>query len=61
MIRLIKYYTKKYAKVLWLTLKDSIHEKQEEEIRRLLYEIKAKGGLSPSRVNRLFKQLESSI
>jgi len=42
-----------------LHINDGVFERQEEEIRRLLYEIKAKGGLPPSRINRFLKQLDS--
>ncbi len=43
-----------------LRLKDSIPEGRDEEIRRLLYEIKAKGGLPPSRINRFLKKLDAA-
>jgi hypothetical protein len=45
--------------VLQLRLDDGVFERQEEEIRRLLYEIKAKGGLPPSRINRFLKKLDA--
>lgn len=48
----------KYYGVLLLQLKEGVIERQEEEIRRLLYEIKAKGGLPPSRINRCLRQLD---
>lgn len=54
-------YRIKLLEVFILRLNDSVFEKQEEEIRRLLYEIKAKGGLPPSRVDRFLKQLDSAI
>jgi hypothetical protein len=44
-----------------LRLNDSVFENREDEIRRLLYEIRAKGGLPPSRVNRFLKQLDSAV
>jgi hypothetical protein len=47
--------------VLLLRLKDGVLEGRDEEIRRLLYEIKAKGGLPPSRINRFLKQLDAGV
>ena len=42
-----------------MRLNDCVFERQEEEIRRLLYEIKAKGGLPPSKINRFLKKLDA--
>jgi len=44
-----------------LRLEDGVLEGRDEEILRLLYEIKAKGGLPPSKVNRFLKQLDARI
>jgi hypothetical protein len=42
-----------------INLNEGIKSGRDEEIRRLLYEIRAKGGLPPSRINRFLKQLDA--